>query len=53
MQYVVTHGVSLLLAMDLISFGNLSQVEPVPVYFGCGVTNNGEEAYEIFDLGQT
>jgi hypothetical protein len=53
MQYAVTRGANLLLAMDLISFGNLSQVEPLPAYFGCGDVTNGEEAYGILGLGHT
>jgi hypothetical protein len=53
MQYAVTRGASLHLTMDFISFGNLSQVEPLPTYFGCGDVNNGEEAYRILGLGQT
>ena len=53
MQYTVTRGASLLLTIDLISFGNLSQVEPLHAFFGCGDVNNGEEAYEILGLGQT
>jgi hypothetical protein len=36
MQYAVTRGASLFLVVDLISFGNLIQVEPLPAYFGCG-----------------
>ena len=53
MQYAMTRGASLLLAMNLISFGNLSQVEPMSIYFSCGDVNNGEEAHKILGLGQT
>jgi hypothetical protein len=52
MQYAMSHGASRLLTMDLISFNNLSQVEPLSVYFGCKDVNNGEEVYRILGLGQ-
>jgi hypothetical protein len=53
MQYAVNRGASLFLVVNLISFVNLSQVEPLLAYFGCGDVNNGEEAYGILGLGQT
>jgi hypothetical protein len=34
------------------SHDNLSQAEPLLVYFGCGDVNNGEEAYGMLGLRQ-
>ena len=52
MQYALTRGASLLLVLYLLSSGNLSQVEPLPAYFGCRDVNNVEVAYRILSLAQ-